>query len=618
MKALEPIVTRSGLRVLPEIRAVGAQLEIRLQASSPTSGRLHWGIRPAQQKDWILPPQAQWPPGTQQIGSGAVQSALASPGGPAELRMVLDPPAPGSCLAFVLYFPEENRWDNNGGRNYEIPLSDPRPSGVASDNRSGEASMPTGGLGELSGLADEIIRAETTHNSWTLMHRFNLCHDLLERVRQDPEGQALLYVWLRFSALRQLTWQHNYNTKPRELAHAQDRLSQKLADLYRNGPAVRPLARLMLATVGRGGEGQRIRDEILNIMHRHHVKEVSGHFLEEWHQKLHNNTTPDDVVICEAYLEFLRSNGQHDRFYQVLQAGGVTRQRLQSFERPIRTDPDFVPHLKDGLLHDFENFLRILKASHSGTDLETAIHAARGQVEESLQHLLGDLWAHRHAPAAGLIHLVSLITEARRRLSPRLRAANGVRELLYLDLALEQLLRNAVERNLHEPLSGEQWADLLGRILENAVLSADDPELALCARHWERLQSCPRFGPDWSLHAKSVTDRIGRALSAWTDRCYQMLQPKAEHLGRGFGAEPWTITLFSEEVVRGSSLAFVLSALLHHLDPILRQAAHLGPLANHQPRAGRRAGGGGRIAPLHPAAAIPRTHCGGGPPGNGR
>lgn len=32
--------------------------------------------------------------------------------------------------------------------------------------------------------------------------------------------------------------------------------------------------RLMLSTVGRGGDGQRIRDEILHIMHRNHVKEV--------------------------------------------------------------------------------------------------------------------------------------------------------------------------------------------------------------------------------------------------------------------------------------------------------------------------------------------------------
>ena len=84
----------------------------------------------------------------------------------------------------------------------------------------------------------------------------------------------------------------------------------------------------MLTTLGRGGEGQRVRDEILHIMHRNHLKEMAGNFIEEWHQKLHNNTTPDDVVICQAYLAFLRSNGDVGTFYRTLEQGGVTRERL--------------------------------------------------------------------------------------------------------------------------------------------------------------------------------------------------------------------------------------------------------------------------------------------------
>ena len=27
--------------------------------------------------------------------------------------------------------------------------------------------------------------------------------------------------------------------------------------------------------------------------------------MEEWHQKLHNNTSPDDVVICQALIAML-------------------------------------------------------------------------------------------------------------------------------------------------------------------------------------------------------------------------------------------------------------------------------------------------------------------------
>ena len=64
------------------------------------------------------------------------------------------------------------------------------------------------------------------------------------------------------------------------------------------------------------------------------------------HQKLHNNTTPDDVPICQAYLAFLESNGDEGRYWRVLSDNGVTRQRLESFDRPIKTAPQFFPDKK--------------------------------------------------------------------------------------------------------------------------------------------------------------------------------------------------------------------------------------------------------------------------------
>jgi len=562
------IPTRSGFELLAETAGENGSVLVTLRAPAGVDCRLHWGLRPAQASGWVAPPAAAWPAGSQPAGPHAVQSPFVAARGQAEVVIRLPAPDPSARLEFVLYFPRENRWDNNGGRNYELRLA------------AGEEAAPAaaaGGLGPLTPLADEIIRAETAPHSWTLMHRFNLCHDLVDRARpHGADGLALLYVWLRFSAIRQLTWQRNYNTKPRELAHAQDRLTRKLAEVYRADSAARPWVRLMLATVGRGGEGQRIRDEILNIMHRHHIKEVAGHFLEEWHQKLHNNTTPDDVVICEAYLEFLRSHGNPDRFYQVLEAGGVTRQRLESFERPIRSRPDFVPHLRDGLLQDFQHFLGILKAAHSGTDYETALEAARGGLDGAFQQHLDWILRHRQDDGPGLLPLVEAVTEARRRLAPLLQGDGNLRERLYLDLALEQLLRSAVERNLHRRPGGEALADLISRVLENLGISNPHPELTPCLRHWQRLQSLPRFHADWALHARSVADRVSRVLTALIDECYARLQPKAEYLGQGFGAEPWAIRLFSEEVVRGGSLGFVLSMLLHQLDPVLRQAARLG------------------------------------------
>ncbi len=707
----EEIKTKSGLKLLVEKRSIDNQVEVSLRMKNKRNCLLHWGVCRHVKASWQIPPQSLWPEGTRASGKAALQTPFLSRDGDSQVIIRLDQPLSFPVIDFALFFPEENRWDNNHGKNYHIklPVSEKpslslvqilrdeikehevffeevfnlekrgqlaaavtkdgsdywiimvsdipghlilhwgvayqapnewslppasiRPEGTVTldntaaqtpfllherlnhlkikfkekeappgipfivkqidtgrwlKNRGHNFYIPIGDLSqkgaclepsELSGLAEEIIQAEMGDHSWTLMHRFNLCHDLLDRVRNDLKGLALLFVWLRFSAIRQLDWQRNYNTQPRELSHSQDRLTLKLATIYiGNDPKNRELVRLMLTTLGRGGEGQRIRDEILNIMHRHKIKEVTGHFMEEWHQKLHNNATPDDIVICEAYVEFLKSDGTLDIFYKTLETGGVPKKRLENFERPIVTDPDFVPHLKDGLIHDFENYLKLLKSIHSGTDLESAINAANYLFDSEMRHPLDFILQHRGGSDVSPEDLTGKVTEVRHQLNKRLdwdRENGNIRDLLFLDLALEDFLRVVVERSIHSHLSGDQLVDLIGMVLENLRLSHDDDELTECSLQWERLKEMPRFSQDWSLHAKSVIDRLGRTITAFIDFYYQLLQPKAESLGKAFHADSWTITLFSEEVVRGRP-AFVLSMLLRHIDPMLRKAAKLG------------------------------------------
>ncbi len=43
------------------------------------------------------------------------------------------------------------------------------------------------------------------------------------------DAMARIFVWLRYSASRQLTWQRNYNTQPRILGEAQRRLTDAIA-----------------------------------------------------------------------------------------------------------------------------------------------------------------------------------------------------------------------------------------------------------------------------------------------------------------------------------------------------------------------------------------------------
>ena len=189
---------------------------------------------------------------------------------------------------------------------------------------------------------------------------------------------------------------------------------------------LRMWVRLLLTTLGRGGEGQRVRDEILHIMHRNNLKELSGTFVEEWHQKLHNNTTPDDVVICSAYLAFLRSNGD---LKPVLPHPGSGRRHARTAARdssgPSRPIPSFWPTARMRSSRSLRTFLQILKAVHSGTDLESAAATARGRLGPGPKQKLDAFLSSRQTRRGRLADLATCgrvgASGAKGRRSPRRR-----------------------------------------------------------------------------------------------------------------------------------------------------------------------------------------------------
>ena len=103
-------------------------------------------------------------------------------------------------------------------------------------------------------------------------------------------------------------------------------------------------------------------------------------------------------------------------------------------------------------------------------------------------------------------------------------------DLLFLDLALEDFLRRAIEQQQLSQFDRDALVELIHWTLRNLTCSVDSPELGLCGRHWEKLKAQPRTGKDWALHAKSVADRAGRWVQVFSDEVYQRLQPKAEAL----------------------------------------------------------------------------------------
>ncbi len=545
--------------------------EARIHMATDAAGPLllHWGLAERFRNEWNPAPEHLWPEGTLAYDEKAVRTLLQEREKLRTLDLVIPRPAEGTAwrgVNFVFYQPENDRWIKHEGNNIYRSLFKRK-------------DLDTEVLGDaaLKDAADEIVAAEVGKRSWTLMHRYNLCHDLMQSVEDNPEALALLFVWLRYSAIRQLDWQRHYNTKPSLLAHAQGRLNLQLAGIWRRHPACRRWVRLMLGVCGRGGEGQQVRDEILHVMHRNDLKECRGTFMEEWHQKLHNNTTPDDVVICEAYLAFLRSEGDLNTFYRTCEAGGVTRERMQSYERSIHTAPVFFGDKKDNLIRDFEHYLRILKAVHSGADLGVAIDAVRGRVSSALRAELERLPRKRQADASA-VDMPERITSIRGKLALELAHTEDeplLLEMLFLDLALEEQFRVAIEQKDLSNLDRDRLIDLVAPTVENLALTHPEEAWNVAGRHWNKLEACDRSDSGWALQAMSAIERFGVVIQAHADDLYQILQPEAEFFGHALMVENWTVPIFSEEIVRGG-LAFVLSQVLKPLDPILREAAGLG------------------------------------------
>ncbi|MEW5309696.1 MAG: hypothetical protein WDW38_001561 [Sanguina aurantia] len=546
---------------------------------------LHWGVQPPASRDWLMADQGLWPGNTRTAGHIACETPFGSCSDPEECdvedlgggkvplqRVTITLPADHTlgALCFVMHSADSTMWYKDGSNNFTVPLPSPHRADSLEPSSSASAMKDE--------LSREIVSAEQT-SAWTLMHRFNKAADLLQGVMDGrfegvgmTDAYARIYVWLRYSSTRHLTWQRSYNTQPRILSAAQDRLTVTQAYSRSKGEAAE-WARAMLTTVGRGGDGQRIRDEILNIMHRNHISEVKGIWMEEWHQKLHNNTTPDDVPICQAYLAFLESRGNNGAYWRVLTDAGLSRERLEGFDRAITKEPDYYADKRDALIREFNNYLGILKAVHSGADLQASAAAAGNRIPGAARGYLA--YVMSNLGSSQVLPFLEAAVEARTELAPFLA---GNRELMYLDLSLEDEIRRASERGVGS--AGFGAAAFMKPLLQNLCLSlGDNEELCYCLAAWGELSPSVRNGgrvdKEEALLAVAVLNRVRRAISTVSDSIMSRIGEVSVSYGQSFQVENWAVQLFAEEVVRGGP-AFAVSLAISNIEPGLRNAAALG------------------------------------------
>ncbi|KAI6694871.1 hypothetical protein NL676_022581 [Syzygium grande] len=527
---------------------------------------LHWALSKTNAGEWLAPPPSILPPGSVSQ-HGATETPFSN--------ISLENP------------PSQVRYK---GSDFYIQF-------VTESKQVQKAISDIGdGKGTAKGLLDKIATMESEAQK-SFMHRFNIAADLIDQAQNAGElGLAGILVWMRFMATRQLIWNKNYNVKPREISRAQDRLTDMLQNTYMTRPQYRELLRMIMSTVGRGGEGdvgQRIRDEILVIQRNNNCK---GGMMEEWHQKLHNNTSPDDVVICQALIDYIESDFDIGVYWKTLTENGITKQRLLSYDRAIHSEPNFGRDHKGGLLRDLGHYMRTLKAVHSGADLESAIANCMGYKSEGQGFMVGvhinpipglpsgfpELlqFVLEHVEDKNVESLLEGLLEARQELRPLLFKPNArLKDLLFLDIALDSTVRTAVERGYEElnKARPETLIYFITMVVENLALSSDDNEdLIYCLKGWNHAMSMLKNGSNsWALYAKSVLDRTRLALTNTAEWYQQVLQPSAEYLGSLLGVNQWAIDMFTEEIIRAGSAAS-LSSLLNRLNPILRKTANLG------------------------------------------
>lgn len=549
---------------------------------------LHWALS-KNSGEWLAPPPSALPSGSIVLDS-AVQTQFSSNTADDlnyKVQSIQIETEDDNFVGMPFVLLSGANWIKNNGSDFYVNFGGERKQ-VQKDAGDGK--------GTAKPLLDKIAKMESEAQK-SFMHRFNIAADLMEEAKDAGEvGLAGILVWMRFMATRQLIWNKNYNVKPREISKAQDRLTDLLQNVYRSHPQYRELLRMIMSTVGRGGEGdvgQRIRDEILVLQRNNDCK---GAMMEEWHQKLHNNTSPDDVVICQALIDYIKADFDISIYWKTLNENGITKERLLSYDRGIHSEPNFRRDQKDSLLRDLGSYLRTLKAVHSGADLESAISNCMGYKSEGQGFMVGvhinpvsglpsgfpELlqFVLAHVEDKNVEALLEGILEVREELRPLLSKPNDrLKDLLFLDIALDSTVRTAIERGYEELNSAtpEKVMYFITLLLENLALSSDDNEdLIYCLKGWNQAISMLKGGDNhWALFAKSVLDRTRLALTSKAEWYHRRLQPSAEYLGARLGVEEWAVNIFTEEIIRAGSAAS-LSALLNRLDPTLRKTANLG------------------------------------------
>eukprot|EP00287_Rhodomonas_sp_CCMP768_P016546 CAMPEP_0196758624 /NCGR_PEP_ID=MMETSP1091-20130531/104282_1 /TAXON_ID=302021 /ORGANISM="Rhodomonas sp., Strain CCMP768" /LENGTH=1086 /DNA_ID=CAMNT_0042107455 /DNA_START=30 /DNA_END=3290 /DNA_ORIENTATION=- len=541
-------------KVHVEVSKQGGTLHCVITSTVPGQLWMHWGFA-KRDTGWFSPPEKFLPPDTKKIDDKASQSPFK------DGKIVISVPekeAP-EAVAFVLKKDGPEEWFNGPGGDFWIAFKPMDPDGI----------------GEL------IVQREAKSTHWSILDRMRLVCENVKAVAESPGGCAWIYTLLRFNQLKLVPLSRQSNYQSKDLAHTQKGVSLAFAALYARYPEARVWARMCITIVPRGGgNGDAIRLEILDIMRRHGIKEghrpgIEDKFIEEWHQKLHTNCAPDDIIIAEAYINFL-GTGNPDDYWGYLKGHGLSWEYMcgigggkgsaNSGLAGLTATPMHLPQLTDDIKHLRWTLMQV----HGGADLDFMIHKAAPGLDGELNGILGEIQGNRHE-----WWIPGKIMEARRKLQGYLENDHGHRDALMLDVTLEQWFKVNIEKAKFSDMSRED-------LLEMAVLVCENTALSYGGQFWSCLNQMhhlkgegDQWSERWAKLGKATVERVALGLQRMMDDIYTLVQPKAERLGKAIDAHEAYLTNFGEEVVRGLP-SFSLAQILAALDGHMRHAGNMG------------------------------------------
>ena len=520
---------------------------------------LHWGVQGPEGAAWSLAPAGIHPAGTRDFGDGkALRTAVPADG---QLRIAIPKGAAeeAGIVAVVGILVAGDAW-------------------LHGDDGQGDLAVPTAQPDPNRDTVTDRLVAEEAGGDTGLFRRYQVANELLGEAQANPASAGALLACMRLSANRQLPWYTAGNYQGKDMAYLQKNFAENVTRAVGDGsltPLVRHMFRCIMGTLPRGGgNGDDIRMGILNILRTHGIKEghrpgIEDVFLGQWHQKLHSSTTVDDIAICEAYLHFLHTGMWDDFWAHLWDCAGLSREDLAAMkvgwrnESGITGPANHMPHM----IPDFQHLLWILKVTHSGGDLDTAMQMARGHLPEDVAWDIDDLLQNRDA-----WWVPGKLVEIRSKVAGQWKNPGCPRDVLLLDLCLESFLRTKIEQIDLGALSDDDAVAVAELALRSGVLSVDDPGLANALHLWQRVMAeGGRWSPEWARAADSALDYMSIALGKFMDSITAATQPAAEALGKAAGVPESYILNFGEEIVRGHPL-FVLSGVINRLQGPVRAA----------------------------------------------